>query len=351
MKDIALLKPRKLQPGDTVAIISSSWGGPSIFPHIYENGLQVLREEFGLAIKEYPTARADAAYLYRNPKARAVDINMAFADPQVKAIIASIGGDDSVRVLPFLDTEIIRRNPKILMGFSDTTTLLTFCHQLGLVTFNGPSIMAGFSQVRSLPAAFAEHVKTMLFDPPETYHYQPYPVWVEGYPDWREPENTGQINSLQPNNEGWRWLQGDSAQVQGELFGGCIEVLEFLKGTDFWPERAFWPGKILFLETSEEKPTPNQVKYMLRNYGSQGILSQIAGLLVGRPRDYTPAEKEHLYEILVAVVATEFGRPDLPIIANMDFGHTDPQFILPLGIRAEIDSGNRTFRLIEKPLV
>lgn len=343
------IQPYRLIEGDTVAIISPSWGGPSVFPHIYENGLKILREEFGLVIKEYPTARADAEYLYHNPRARAADVNMAFADPQVKAIITSIGGDDSVRILPFLDKEIIRRNPKILMGYSDTTTLLTFCNQLGLITFHGPSIMAGFSQWRSLPTVFATHVKTLLFDVPETYQYQPYPVWAEGYPDWREPENVGQVNAFQPNEEGWRWLQGGS-RVEGELFGGCIEVLEFLKGTPFWPEQTFWLDKILFLETSEEKPTPDQVKYMLRNYGSQGILNQIAGLLVSRPRDYTPAEKERLYEILVAVVATEFGRPDLPIIANMDFGHTDPQFILPLGTKAEIEGGNKTFRLVESPL-
>src|SRR6185436_1671657 len=100
------IKPHKLTPGDTVAIISPSWGGPSVFPHIYENGLKILREEFCLVIKEYPTARSEADFLYHHPEVRAEDINQAFADPEVKAIIASIGGDDSVRILPYLDTEL-----------------------------------------------------------------------------------------------------------------------------------------------------------------------------------------------------------------------------------------------------
>ncbi len=98
---MAFIKPNKLNQGDTVAIISPSWGGPSIFPHIHENGLKALREEFGLIIKEYPTARAEADFLYHQPEARAADVNQAFADPEVKAIIASIGGDDSVRILPY----------------------------------------------------------------------------------------------------------------------------------------------------------------------------------------------------------------------------------------------------------
>jgi muramoyltetrapeptide carboxypeptidase LdcA involved in peptidoglycan recycling len=341
-------KPHQLNRGDTVAVLSPSWGGPGIFPHIYENGLKALRQTFGLVVKEYPTARAADDYLYHHPEARAADVNQAFADPEVKAIIATIGGDDLVRILPYLDVEIIRRNPKILLGFSDTTILLAYCNQLGLVTFHGPSIMAGFSQLNSLPPAFAAHLSTMLFEAPPTYTYQAYPTWVEGYPDWQQIENVGQVNPYQPNETGWQWLQGDS-KVQGRLFGGCIEVLEFLKGTKFWPEPNFWAEKILFFETSEEKPTPDQVKYMLRNYGMQGIFDQVNSLLFGRPRDYTEAEKGRLTEAIVAVVATEFGRPDLPIIANMDFGHTDPQFILPLGVEAEINCRGRTFRLVESP--
>jgi muramoyltetrapeptide carboxypeptidase LdcA involved in peptidoglycan recycling len=344
------IKPHKLQFGDTIAVISPSWGGPSVFPHIYEHGLKVLCEEFGLAVKEYPTVRAEADFLYHHPEARAVDVNQAFADVEVKAIITSIGGDDSLRILPYLDTKVVSKNPKILMGFSDTTTLLIYGNLLGLVTFHGPSIMAGFSQLKSLPPAFAAHVKTMLFEAPPTYCYEPYEVWVEGYPHWGQVENTGKVNPPQQNDQKWHWLQGDSV-VQGELFGGCIEVLEFLKGTSYWPGPDFWSKKILFFETSEDKPSPDQVRYMLRNYGIQGVFDKISGLLFARARDYSEEEKKHLAETIVTVVATEFGRPDLPIIANMDFGHTDPQFILPLGIKAEVDCRNRTFRLVESPLV
>lgn len=343
---MTFIKPERLKPGDTVAVISPSWGGPATFPHIYDNGLMVLREEFGLIVKEYPTARAEAETLYANPQMRAEDVNRAFADPTVKAIIASIGGDDSVRILPYLDAGVIKANPKILMGYSDPTTLLTYANRLGLVTFHGPTIMAGFSQLRSWPRSFAEHLRTLLFDAPDTYAYHPYKVWSEGFPDWSDPANTGKINPLRPNDEGWQWLQGDSVAT-GALFGGCIDVLEFLKGTVYWPKPGFWQDKLLFLEMSEDKPSPTHIKYFLRNYGMQGIFDKISGLLFGRPRDYPAEEKARLTETILSVVATEFGRPDLPVVATMDFGHTDPQLILPLGIRAEVDCQNRTFRLIE----
>jgi muramoyltetrapeptide carboxypeptidase LdcA involved in peptidoglycan recycling len=345
---LKIKKPRRLKQGDTVAVLSPSWGGPCAFPHIYEEGLKTLRN-LGLNIKEYPTAKADDSYLARNPKARAQDINNAFADKNVAAIITTIGGDDSVRILPYLNPRIIRNNPKILLGYSDTTTIHSYCNQLGVVTFYGPSIMAGLSQWKSLSEEFKTHVTTMLFESPKTYQYTPWNWYSEKYPDWKDPRNAGQISALK-RSDGWHWLQGNT-KVKGELFGGCIDVLEFLKGTEYWPKKNFWKGKILLLETSEDKPTPTHVRWMLRNYGMQGIFSQISALLVGRARDYSPEEKKALDEILVQVVAEEFGRTDLPIISNMDFGHTDPQQILPLGILAEVDCKKRAFRLLESPTV
>ncbi len=254
------LKPRKLRQGDTVAILSPSWGGPSVFPHIYENGLKVLNE-WGLKIKEFPTARMDARLLRANPQVRARDINDAFSDRSIKAVFTSIGGDDSVRILPYLDKEIIRNNPKILMGYSDTTTLHTYCNQVGLVTFYGPSIMAGFSQMESLPSSFKEHVREMFFEPKGAYEYVAYEEYCDGYPEWGDKTNLGKVKQLK-KNAGWKFLQGRGT-VRGELFGGCLEVLEMMKATGFWPKPEFLSGKVFVLETSEEKPTLHEVDHAL----------------------------------------------------------------------------------------
>lgn len=236
-------KPKKLERGDTVAIVSPSRGVPSVFPYIYENGLKVLNE-WGLKIKEFPTARMTDSFLRANPQIRAKDINDAFADAEVKAIFASIGGNDSVRILPFLDKQIIVNNPKILMGYSDTTTLHTFLNLLGIVSLYGPSIMAGFSQMESLPESFKNHVHDMLFSSKDKYEYKAYDKYSDGYPDWANKANIGKVNILKENN-GWHWLQGKGV-AQGEVFGGCIEVLEMIKATQFWPSNDFWQDKIFF---------------------------------------------------------------------------------------------------------
>jgi len=341
------IKPARLVFGDTVAIVSPSWGGPSKFPHIYENGLKTLRE-LGLQIKEYPSARASVEFLASHPEFRAKDINDAFADDEVKAIFASIGGDDSVRILPFLNRELIRNNPKIVMGYSDTTSLLTFINQLGMVAFYGPSVMAGFSQAESLPVSFTEHVKQVLFSPQAPLKYTSYGQYCDGYPEWTEAANLGKTKELR-RDTGWRFIQGTGV-VTGELYGGCIEVLESLNGTDFWPEREFWNGKILFFETSEEKPSVLRVRRMLRNYGMQGIFDRTVAVLFGRARDFTDEEKEELDQMIIEVIKGEFGNAEISVVTNMDFGHTDPQLILPLGVKAEVDSTQQTFRLLEAPI-
>jgi muramoyltetrapeptide carboxypeptidase LdcA involved in peptidoglycan recycling len=341
-----MIKPAKLHTGDTLAIISPSWGGPSVFPHIYESGIKNL-ESLGFRTKEFPTARGDAKYQYENPKVRAEDINNAFADKEVKGIITTIGGDDSVRILPYLDEKTIKENPKFFMGYSDTAILTTFLNKLGIVSFNGPSIMAGFSQMQSVGEEFQKYLKEFLLGNHDEYKYKEYSNYFNNYLDWKDKENTGKVSEPRKNT-GWRWLQGDST-VNGKLFGGCIEVLEFIKGTDYWFNEDFWKGKILFFETSEDKPSVNQVKYFLRNYGAQGIFNKVNAILFGRARDYSDKEKQKLDDTLKKVISFEFGRKDLPIVSNMDFGHTDPQIILPLGISAEINVSEKSFKLLESP--
>ena len=153
-----------------------------------------------------------------------------------------------MRVLPYLDSQIIKNNPKIFMGYSDTTTILVYMNLLGLVSFHGSAIMAGFSQIASLPARFKEHLCEILFNSDAEYEYKAYPVFCDGYPDWSISSSVGKTNNLN-SGDGWHFLNG-SGIVQGQLFGGCLEVFEFLKHTEYFPESdfwdTFWEGKRLF---------------------------------------------------------------------------------------------------------
>ena len=121
--DTTFKKPHKLNPGDKVATVSPSWGGPSVFPHRYQAGIRQLEAEFGLEIVEMPHTLKDADWLARNPEARAADLMQAFSDRTIKGIIATIGGSDSIRLLPYVDLDVIHNNPKVFMGFSDFTGL------------------------------------------------------------------------------------------------------------------------------------------------------------------------------------------------------------------------------------
>lgn len=340
------IKPKRLKAGDTAAIVSISWGGPAAYPHLYEHGLENLTKFFGVKVVEYPTARMKADELSKNPRARADDINRAFADPEVDAIISSIGGYDSMRILPHIDAHAIRNNPKIIMGYSDTTTVLSYASLLGLVTFYGPSLMGGIAQLESMPETHREHVKRMLTEDCTGDDLPVFEKWSDGYPDWSNKSRAGEVLSPTKNTTGWVWVQGEGTR-DGRLWGGNIEVLEFLKGSDYWPKKSFWDGRILLFETSEDKPPVREVVYMLRNYGLQEVFARASGVLFGRPKAYSEAEKKELYEALHRVIGEEFECPDLPVIANMDFGHTDPKMVLPLGAKLRIDCEAKEITILE----
>ncbi|MFN8623275.1 MAG: S66 peptidase family protein [Chloroflexota bacterium] len=339
-------RPRALRPGDTVAVLSPSWGGPAVFPWVYEAGLATLRG-WGLEVREYPSTRAGRDDAARSPEGRAADVNAAFADPGVAAVIASIGGDDAIRLLPYLDAATIAANPRILLGYSDTTVLLAAVRRMGLVTFHGPSVMAGLAQLGSLPADAAAHVRRMLFEPADGLRYPRWSSWVDGYRPWSEPANAAAVAELR-HDDGPHVLQGAAAgRVRGELFGGCVEVLDWLRGSPTWPVGAEGAGWLLFLEPSEEKPSVEAWVRMLRAMAAAGAFTGIAGLLVGRARDHTADEKRDLEAAIAAFVSEELGRADLPVVANLPFGHTDPQWVLPLGVEAELDCATGDLALVE----
>lgn len=336
----------RLRPGDRLAIVAPSNGLAPGFPGVYHRGLEALRS-LGLEPVEFPTARMKTEELYLDPAARARDLHDALRSREVNGLISVIGGYESIRLFSHLRPRIFREHPSFMMGGSDATTYLLFARRAGVIGFYGPSVMAGLSQMEDLPSEFRRHLEQFLFGTWQQYEYAPYPSFTHGYTGWGGTGGGG-IQKLQPAGEGWTVLQG-SGTVEGHLWGGCIEVVEFLKGTRYWPPPSFFDDAVLFFETSEEKPSPDRVGYMLRNYGVAGILERASALLLGRPKDYTPADVSRLHKLVVAIVAGEFSRPDLPIITNVDFGHTDPKLILPVGGRVRVDATLKRIVLTRSP--
>jgi len=346
-----MIKPQKLQPGDKVAAVSLSWGGPGAFPHRYQAGVRQLEREFGVQVAEMPHTLAEPGWLAQNPQARAADLMAAFQDPSIKAIISTIGGDDSIRLLPFLDLDVIRENPKILLGYSDTTISHMACFKAGLSSFYGPAIMAGFAENGGLFPYMIESVRKTLFNAGPIGEIKPnMEGWTVELIDWADPVNQSRKRKRNPYS-GWHFLQGEGVR-QGRLIGGCFEVLDWLRGTEFWPSLEQWQDAILFLETSEDAPTPEAVKFGLRSLGALGVLSKLSGLLFGRPGGYMPLEQFKEYDqVILQVVRDEWGLDGLPVVTQMDFGHTDPMFILPYGIKAEIDCLEQRFTILENAVV
>ncbi|MBO6603944.1 MAG: LD-carboxypeptidase [Roseicyclus sp.] len=341
-----LKKPRKLNVGDRVAVVTPCWGGPACLPHRFEAGTRYLAEEFGLEVVLMPHACKPVDWLDRNPEARADDVMDAFADRSVSAVIASIGGDDCIRLLPYLDLDLIAENPKVLLGYSDVTVLHFACLKAGVTSIYGPTVMAGFAENGGMHAFTKDAIRQVLFssEPPGKL-----PRNTEGWTDerlsWAVPGNQSRKRRLHPAAAPRLW-QG-SGRSRGPLIGGCAEVLEMTKGTELWPPLDIWSGAILFYETSEEAPAPSTVARWLRNFGAQGILGVLAGVIVGRPGGGVPSDRQDDYGAAMAKVLTEYGAERLPLVTGLDFGHTDPMTLLPYGVAAEIDCDDVSISLLE----
>lgn len=341
-----LVRPAALKAGDKVAVVSPSWGGPGQFPHRYEAGKAYLQDAFQVQVVETTHALRNPQWVYDNPKARAEDIAEAFSDATVRAVIASIGGDDAVRLIPHLDIGIIADNPKIFLGYSDTTILHFACLKAGLVSFYGPSIMAGFAENGGMHAYTEQHLrKVICCSDPIGEVFSNSQGWTVEHLPWADPFLQERKRALVPTVPP-RVLQGQGV-VQGHLIGGCAEVLEMLKGSPLWPPLSYWTGSVLFYETSEEAPAPGLVLRWLRNYAAQGILHEISAILLGRPGGQIDFSQHVDYERSVLQVLQEAGLPELPIMTGLDFGHTDPFFTIPYGVTAKIDCQKAKLHIVE----
>jgi len=340
----ALIRPPALTPGDRLAAVSLSWGGPGAFPERYEAGKLQLQEEFGVEVVAMPHALDPPAEVAAHPELRVDDLHRALGDPSVAGIVSTIGGDDSIRLLPLLDLDLIRSHPKVFLGFSDATVTQMAFLRAGVVSFYGPSLMTGFAENGGMHRYARDGVRGMLFSPGSP---TPWPEnddgWTVEYLDWSDPANQSRTRTLVPS-DGWRWLGGEAAE--GPLVVGCLEVLDWLRGTEWFPDLE---GAILALETSEEGPPPAIVTRFLRSLAASGHLPRLAGVLFGRPGGaQVPVEEHFAYdEALVGVIRDEAGLTSVPVVTGMDFGHTDPVWTLPQGVHVRVDPSDRRVRFLE----
>jgi muramoyltetrapeptide carboxypeptidase LdcA involved in peptidoglycan recycling len=334
-----LVHPPKASPGDRVAVLSPSFAAPAVAPAVHEQALRRLAEVTGLVPVEYPTTRRLGA----SPQDRAADLNAAFADPDVRAVLATIGGDDQLTVVPHLDPALVRADPKPFLGYSDNTNLLSWLWTTGVAGFYGGSTQVHLGpgpavddvHARSLRAALLTGERLELTEPGES---------EDVGRDWQDPAALSETGEREPT-EPWHW-SGPARTVTGPTWGGCVEVLQWVLSAGRFPaDPAVLRGGVLLLETSEELLPPRDVGYVVRSLGERGLLAEVDAVLVARPpvsdlevrpdRAERDARRAAQREVVVATV--QHYNTEAVVVVGIPFGHTRPQWIVPYGGTVTVD--------------
>lgn len=312
---LAMRKPPRLKAGDTVALIE-----PAGFTEDRFDLAQVLDtiRAMGLVPKPAPHVMKRYGYLAGTDKDRAADINAVYADKEVRAVFAVRGGWGSARVLPYLDWDTIRANPKLLVGFSDVTALhLAFAARTGCPTIHGPGAASSWG------ALSWDSFRRLAF--------------LGETPTWRSPALSE--DRLAPRS-GIRTFRGDKAS--GRLLGGNLAVLSALVGTPYMPD---FTGAILFLEETGE--AEYRLDRMLTQLGLAGILDKLAGVVFGQCTRCTGEEANYSGFTVSEVFDQHFAPLGVPAFQGALIGHIANQFSMPVGIPAEIDADAGTIRILE----
>lgn len=337
-----LAAPRPI-PGDHVAILSPAFAAPAVAPQIHEQAMRRLRDLTGLIPVEYPTTRELGA----TPEARAADVNAAFADPRIRAILATIGGDDQILVVPHLDAALAQADPKPFLGYSDNTNILNWLWGLGIRGYYGGSTAVHLGPGPAVDDVHLRSLRAALLDGGALEITEPGDSEDVGR-RWTDPRALTEYGDRVATEE-WTW-SGPAVRVEGRTWGGCLEVIDQLALADRLPTSYDLRGGILLLETSEERPAASWVARWLRGLGERGILGAVAGVVVARPPvsdfDFRPSAEEAgslraaQRDVVIETVARY--NPDAVVCVGVPFGHTRPQWIVPYGGAMVLDGAART---------
>jgi muramoyltetrapeptide carboxypeptidase len=317
------IKPRRLAPGDTVTLVSpASATFNSIDVQIARESLEAL----GFKVRTGEHMMERHGYLAGDDKARAADINKAFGDKTIAAVHAIRGGWGCARVLPYLDFDTIRRNPKVLIGYSDITALhMAIQARTGLVTFHGP-IGLGRWDPWSL-----DYYKRVLFNGEQlTYS--------------NKQEISADRNSL--TQVEFRTQTITPGKARGRLLGGNLTVLTTILGSPFVPD---FENAILFCEDVREDLY--RVDRMLTQLKLNGILAKIKGFVFGGCSECGPGDGNYGALTLEEIFADHVKPLGVPAWQGAMIGHAQPQWTLPEGAQVEIDASAATITLLESPVV
>ena len=338
-----VLLPPVLNPGDTIAFISPS----ARLNEVQSGALQRAKNCFEhLGYKTKIIFNSTPKTFKDTVRLRCDEIHAAFSDPEVKAIVCTIGGSHANELLNHLDYELIRSNPKIFCGYSDITVLhCAISTQTGLVTFYGPAALSEFGEY---PKPF-EFTLNHFVNVVQGNGVGPVPrslEWAEKLPDYFIGSSPLKPRKLSPN-PGWTWLRPGKAK--GRIFGGFLPSLLHLAGTKYWPDLK---DKILVLEnpTGEALGGPlslTSTRAKMAKLVNIGVFGQIKGLVIGRPFGYNEVMRKEFAQM----VNDQCDGTDFPVLLDVDIGHTSPIVTIPLNIMVSLDSSVDEFYILEQCVV
>lgn len=326
---------QRLAPGDTIAVCSPSSPATVTAQKRYLRGKKYL-EEKGYRVMEGALTGKQDHYRSGSIAARVAELNALIQNPEVKCIMAAIGGMNANALLPYVDYKTLRENPKIIVGYSDFTALLLGIYaQTGIPTFYGPAVVASFGElppyVDQTFAYFADVAAQAMRLP---HRLEKPECWTEEFINWDT-----QDRAKTPVENSWLTLHGGKAQ--GRLIGGNLNTMGGIWGSPYMPE--ILPGDILLLEDSLKDAATVERSFAF--LGINGVFDKIGGLILGKHElfdDCGTGRKPH--EILLEVM----GQPKVPVLAGFDCCHTHPMFTMPLGCKVELDADAQTVSILEQ---
>lgn len=338
-----MIKPKQLKRGDTVAIVSLSSGLAGETDMLWRTyqGINRLKYVFGLNVKVMPNALKGRTYISQHLEARAEDFNNAVKDPTIKGIISCIGGDDAIKILPFVNLEALREHPKIFSGYSDSTTVHMMFYKMGVVSFYGPALLTDFAENIAMDDYTVQDIEKFWFNTNIIGEILPAKYIRPFGLAWHIENKMIARQTIQ--QQGYELIQRYGIQ-QGHLIGGNLETLTSLINTDLFPNKTDFEDAIIFLETSEDTPDPQAFEAMLVQLIQQDALKQCNGMIIGKPFDnvYYTAYKEKILDVL-----KQYNYTNIPVLYNMSFGHNEPKHMLPYGLQAKIDCNKKQFKIKE----
>lgn len=334
-----LIKPVHLSKGDLIATVSpcNGWAGDQKIRWKYELGVSRL-EELGLRVLAAPNSMRGSEYLSKEPKARAEDIMWAFENKDVRAIIANIGGNDSIKIIPYIDPKVISDNPKIFIGCSDVMNLHLLCYRCGISSFYGDNLLTAVADQAGWHEYSRKWFVKTLFDTSPVGRIERSDEWTYEPIDYFDP---GKKRVYYPNSD-YQIVNG-SGRVSGRLIGGHTGIME-LEGTQIELHLDDFDEAILFAEDIPEFFDEDGIRTYFEYLGEKGILQRINGIIIGKINEEGSFASRA--EIIRRIVSDKYSC-SIPILYGLNFGHSSPAFMLPYGALAELDCVERTFSILD----